>query len=697
MAAAVTASLLPAAPDAFAATVPVPASFSFSGAGWGHGVGMSQYGARGMALDGYTGEQIAQHYYTGTTVTPVADTMDIRINVLHHRASAVFRTESLGTGGGGIAVQLTGKPVVIGDANDVWTVVATTNAVTVKRTRAGVTTTLGTGTLATVRWAGTRTPQGSGTGPTVLDLTTSVAGLASSGHRYRYGSFDFGTTTASPKTLEAVNSVRIHDEYLLGIGEVSSSWPTESLRAQVLASRSYALNKYASGVRAACRCNADGGHGPYYDQTFLGYIKESGAGGSLWRAAVLSTTPTATTGEAILYAGKAIAAYYFAASGGATQSSKDVWGGVLPYATSVDDHWSLAASVPWSAWKPRVKTQAQVAAAFHLPNVVRIDLSSRLPSGAVKTATAWSSAGTKASISGAAFASRLSLPSTWVWRTVSTSLSAVVTAAVRASASSTSRTVVIAPSGSPQAVAVANVLAIRKGWALLLSTGSTLPAATVTDLKRRKVSRAVVVGTVAEAPVSVVTALAGLGAVVTRISGATESEVSVVAARAGAYPSGSLALVASTTDRVATALGSAAAARSGRPLLLVPGGTTSSSAVTAYLRAIKAARSVVIGPAAAVADTALATLPHPLRVGGANPGADSDAVLSTLGTRVPARVVVATPATALAGLLATRGLPLAILSTTVTPYTATYLQRGVPAITVPSGTAAALVTAVRRA
>lgn len=35
------------------------------GAGFGHGVGMSQYGAHGMAAKGYTFDQILKHYYTG--------------------------------------------------------------------------------------------------------------------------------------------------------------------------------------------------------------------------------------------------------------------------------------------------------------------------------------------------------------------------------------------------------------------------------------------------------------------------------------------------------------------------------------------------------------------------------------------------------------------------------------------------------
>ncbi len=36
--------------------------------GFGHGIGMSQYGAQGMALQGYTYEQILKHYYSGVEI-----------------------------------------------------------------------------------------------------------------------------------------------------------------------------------------------------------------------------------------------------------------------------------------------------------------------------------------------------------------------------------------------------------------------------------------------------------------------------------------------------------------------------------------------------------------------------------------------------------------------------------------------------
>src|SRR5579872_159855 len=38
------------------------------GAGDGHGVGMSQYGALGLAEHGYSDTQILAHYYSGTSI-----------------------------------------------------------------------------------------------------------------------------------------------------------------------------------------------------------------------------------------------------------------------------------------------------------------------------------------------------------------------------------------------------------------------------------------------------------------------------------------------------------------------------------------------------------------------------------------------------------------------------------------------------
>ena len=44
-------------------------SVSITMKGYGHGVGMSQYGALGMAKEGYTYDEILSHYYQNTTLT----------------------------------------------------------------------------------------------------------------------------------------------------------------------------------------------------------------------------------------------------------------------------------------------------------------------------------------------------------------------------------------------------------------------------------------------------------------------------------------------------------------------------------------------------------------------------------------------------------------------------------------------------
>ena len=49
----------------------LPARFDFVGKGFGHSVGMSQWGAQGMALGGAKYEDILKHYYTGVALTSV--------------------------------------------------------------------------------------------------------------------------------------------------------------------------------------------------------------------------------------------------------------------------------------------------------------------------------------------------------------------------------------------------------------------------------------------------------------------------------------------------------------------------------------------------------------------------------------------------------------------------------------------------
>lgn len=49
------------------------------GRGWGHGVGMSQWGAEGMARRGFSYADILSHYYTGVTIGPYETLRRIRV------------------------------------------------------------------------------------------------------------------------------------------------------------------------------------------------------------------------------------------------------------------------------------------------------------------------------------------------------------------------------------------------------------------------------------------------------------------------------------------------------------------------------------------------------------------------------------------------------------------------------------------
>jgi len=44
--------------------------FIFTGQGWGHGVGLAQWGAKNMALQGKGFQEILTYYYTGVTIGP---------------------------------------------------------------------------------------------------------------------------------------------------------------------------------------------------------------------------------------------------------------------------------------------------------------------------------------------------------------------------------------------------------------------------------------------------------------------------------------------------------------------------------------------------------------------------------------------------------------------------------------------------
>lgn len=409
--AGIVTALVAAGAPAHAAEVPstAPTAFTLEGSGFGHGVGLSQYGALAMAKAGFDASSIATFYYPGTSVAPVQDDMDIRVNIDYRKPEISVRSEPIDPTGGAIEVTVNGTPTV-GGPGDVFRFVNEGGGVRVTRISGGASSDLGVAPSVVVKWAGTRDPGQAAGGPTLLNVVGPARNFDSPGHRYRYGIVD---VTPSGGALNAVNTVRMHDEYLFGIAEVSSSWPDAAMQVQSLAARTYGMAKFNAGVRKACNCHVDDGSGPYSDQTFAGYAKESGPGGARWVAAVSATQAGPASGNAILFNGAPITAFYSSSNGGFTHASRDAWGGDLPYAQVVADPWSVTEDNPNRRWTVSVPQQ-RIAAAFGVGEVRALSIAERYASGVPKSIIATMPDGSQASRSGAALQRALRLKSPYI-------------------------------------------------------------------------------------------------------------------------------------------------------------------------------------------------------------------------------------------------------------------------------------------
>ena len=384
--------------------IDIPATFQVQGAGYGHGVGMSQIGARAKAIAGETATAIISYYYKDVAIEPLDDTKVLRVNIGHLLTSAKMATTTQDA-----TMQIFSGD--IGDAQDIvplatipvksslnFTILGSTvlpSVVTGKKTVG-----IPRNRIFTVRWSGTRYLPG-------------VDGVISLSHtnttkRYRYGQMQFRAVKAATLgyRIEVTNSVRLSDEYLWGISEVPSSWPEAALQAQAIASRTYALSK-AGIYRTACDCDL---YGEISDQSFLGYAKEIEKGwGQFWKAAV-----TNTTGLTITQAGKPITAYFGSSTGGLTETAVNAWGTEKTFTQTVADVSSLdpLLNPRFYRWDREI-TQASVAAAFLLPDVVTLEIVMKNATGTVGTIRATSSTGIQKSLRGETFRSRTKIPSAY--------------------------------------------------------------------------------------------------------------------------------------------------------------------------------------------------------------------------------------------------------------------------------------------
>jgi len=376
----ITALITSAAP---AQAIEIPPTFEFTGSGYGHGVGMSQIGARSRALSGESATAILNYYYKDVQVVPFVDTHTIRVNIAHKVKSVAFTTHTPGAR----------IDVYEGEVGNLTQPMPFTSFATKQRATFTVAS-LSKVKVLTLRWVGEN------------PIITMTHGSVST--KYKYG---YITIKVVRGALEVTNTLSLRDEYLWGISEVPSSWPTAMLEAQAIASRSFALSKLGV-IRPNCDCQV---FSHISDQNFVGYSKESEPRfGRLWKDAVSRTIIDTTTSLVVISNGKPAQTYFFSSSGGATQTSFDAWGGATAYTQSVPDTASVDVKLNprFASWKAS-STQELVAKAFLLPNVVSLEILSRNQAGAVTFIAGTSSDGVTKKIRGDTFRSRAKLPSPW--------------------------------------------------------------------------------------------------------------------------------------------------------------------------------------------------------------------------------------------------------------------------------------------
>ncbi len=252
---------------------------------------------------------------------------------------------------------------------------------------------------------------GAGDGHGVGMSQDGAYGYASHGFTYTqilahyYTGTTIGQTPASSvvKVLEGSRVVRVPlERYVRGVvsAEMPSSWPAAALEAQAVASRTYALTSHAGGARFDVYSDTR-------SQVYLGKAAET---------ASTNAAVAATAGQVVTYAGKPVPTYYFASSGGETESIQNSFLGSEPepWLVGVADQYEAS-----SAWKVSLgfgavtaRLQGILKGAFRGIEVTRRGVSPRIVA-AVLVGT-----GGRTPISGPELAARLGLTSTWAYFSV---------------------------------------------------------------------------------------------------------------------------------------------------------------------------------------------------------------------------------------------------------------------------------------
>ncbi|MDI3518015.1 MAG: stage sporulation protein [Caldanaerobacter sp.] len=271
--------------------------------GYGHGVGMTQFGAKGMAEQGFKYDEIIKYYYTGVDINKV-DTSNVNVKVK-------------------ISLDVTSQDIKITSSqpyNVIYKVKDDSTGQIIEKQE-----TFLPDSVTSINYldgniliANSQSPEIRTSVDMVKIVPTNDGVLFYVNKARPYeGEFRiYPNPNSIPSGLDLINVLPI-EEYLRGVvpAEMSPSWPEEALKAQILAARTYAL------VRIKDENIFD-----VYDTTLSQVYK-----GISIADPKIDQLIESTKGEVVTYGGKLADTVYSASAGGYTVDSFFAWKKDVPY------------------------------------------------------------------------------------------------------------------------------------------------------------------------------------------------------------------------------------------------------------------------------------------------------------------------------------------------------------------------------
>lgn len=202
-------------------------------------------------------------------------------------------------------------------------------------------------------------------------------------YKIKYGSIN--NKIIKVKRIDTGNIEEVPlEKYVLGVvaGEMPASFNIEALKAQAVASRTYALKKAESNKEYDVEDSTT--NQVYIDDNKM---KEKWQNNYDELLKKIKNAVDETKGEVLLYNNELIDAMFFSTSNGYTENSDDVFSSSLPYLVSVESNWDKTESPVFASTKEVTKKEFLFNLGLSDSNTIDVNNIERTKTGRVKNIT----------------------------------------------------------------------------------------------------------------------------------------------------------------------------------------------------------------------------------------------------------------------------------------------------------------------